>query len=65
MRRLSGGPKPLKRATASLNGLTQTYMELEQYEEAIKYYKMWLEAEPDNTQSQEELAKAQAALAGR
>ncbi len=51
-------------ATAALSGLTQTYMELKEYDKAIKYYQMWLKVEPDNTQAQTGLEKAQAALNG-
>jgi beta-lactamase regulating signal transducer with metallopeptidase domain/Tfp pilus assembly protein PilF len=47
-------------ATASLNGLTQTYMELEQYDQAIKCYEKWLKVEPSSEQAKEGLAKAQA-----
>jgi beta-lactamase regulating signal transducer with metallopeptidase domain/Tfp pilus assembly protein PilF len=47
-------------ATASLSGLTETYMELEQYDEAIKYYEMWLKVEPNNEQAKEGLQQAMA-----
>jgi beta-lactamase regulating signal transducer with metallopeptidase domain/tetratricopeptide (TPR) repeat protein len=55
--RASGG-----NATASLSGLTQTYMELGKYDEAIKYYEMWLRVEPNNEEVKNALAKAQAML---
>lgn len=45
-------------ATASLSGLTQTYMELEQYNDAIKYYKMWLNVEPQNDAAKAGLERA-------
>jgi RNA polymerase sigma-70 factor (ECF subfamily) len=47
-------------ATASLSGLTQTYMELGKYDEAVKYYQMWLKVEPNNEEVKDGLAKAQA-----
>ncbi|MGD9110090.1 MAG: hypothetical protein PVG93_04035, partial [Phycisphaerales bacterium] len=45
-------------ATASLSGLTQTYMELEQYDDAVKYYKMWLNVEPQNDAAKAGLERA-------
>jgi len=50
-------------ATASLSGLTQVYMERKEYDKAIKYYRMWLKAEPDNKQAKDGLEKAKAAPA--
>lgn len=47
-------------ATASLNGLTQVYMQKKEYDNAIKYYQMWLNAEPNNEQVKTKLRKAQA-----
>jgi len=47
-------------ATASLNGLTTVYMEKEEYDKAVQYYKMWLKAEPNNKQAKEGLKKAKA-----
>jgi tetratricopeptide (TPR) repeat protein len=47
-------------ATASLSGLAQVYMEKGDYKNAIKYYQMWLKAEPDNKQAQDGLKKAKA-----
>ena len=49
-------------ATAALNGLATTYMELEQYDKAGKYYEMWLNVEPDNADAKAGLEKAKAAL---
>ena len=49
-------------ATASLSGLTQVYMEMEQYDKAVKYYEMWLKAEPGNSQAKEGLEKAKGLL---
>lgn len=46
-------------ATASLSGLTKVYMEKGDYENAIKYYQMWLKAEPDNKDAKEGLKKAE------
>jgi tetratricopeptide (TPR) repeat protein len=48
-------------ATASLSGLTQIYMERKDYEKAVKYYQMWLKAEPDNQDAVEGLKKAKEA----
>jgi len=45
-------------ATASLSGLTQVYMNKQEYDKAIKYYRMWLKAEPNNKQAKEGLEKA-------
>jgi len=45
-------------ATASLSGLTQVYMEKKEYDQAIKYYEMWLSAEPNNKQAKNGLEKA-------
>ncbi len=53
--RASGG-----NATASLSGLTQTYMEIGQYDQAEKYYQMWLKVEPNNEQAKEGLQQARA-----
>ena len=49
-------------ATAALNGLATTYMELKQYENAAKYYRMWLKVEPKNNDAKAGLKKAQAGL---
>jgi len=48
------------RATASLSGLTKVYMEKGDYKNAIKYYKMWLKAEPNNKQAKKGLETAKA-----
>ncbi|MCK4885868.1 MAG: right-handed parallel beta-helix repeat-containing protein [Planctomycetes bacterium] len=45
-------------ATASLSGLTKVYMEKGDYENGIKYYKIWLKAEPNNEDVKEGLKKA-------
>jgi serine/threonine-protein kinase len=49
----------LPQATAALSGLAATYMELAQYEKAIKYYRMWQDAEPDNRDVARLLAEAE------
>ncbi len=49
-------------ATASLNGLTQTYMEMKEYDKAVKYYKMWLKVEPNNQDAKAGLKKAKAQM---
>jgi Flp pilus assembly protein TadD len=49
-------------ATASLNGLTQVYMDRQDYSTAVKYYEMWLKTEPNNQDAKDGLAKAQAAM---
>lgn len=46
-------------ATASLSGLTQVYMELGNYKQAVRYYKLWLRAEPNSQMAKEGLEKAQ------
>jgi len=52
-------------ASAALNGLTTTLVELGRYQEAVKYYEMWLKAEPDNARVKAGLEKARkAAKAG-
>lgn len=52
-------------ASAALNGLTTTLVELGRHAEAVKYYEMWLKAEPDNAQVKAGLEKARkAAKAG-
>ena len=43
----------------SLSGLAQVYMERQEVDLAIKYYKMWLKVEPNNEQAIAGLAKAQ------
>ena len=48
-------------ATAALAGLARTYAELGQNDKAIKYYKMWLKAEPTNKEAKEGLEKAKIA----
>ena len=50
------------RATASLSGLTQVYMEMNDYPKAVKCCEMWLKVEPDNQQAKDALAKAKAML---
>jgi Tfp pilus assembly protein PilF len=42
-------------ATASLAGLTEVYMERKEYDNALKYYKIWLKAEPENEQAKQGL----------
>ena len=49
-------------ATASLSGLTQVYMDRKEYDKAIKYYEMWLKAEPDNQDAKDGLEKAKEAM---
>ena len=49
-------------ATASLSGLTQVYMDKEEYRKAVKYYQMWLKAEPNNQDAKTGLEKAKAAM---
>jgi len=51
-------------ATASLNGLTQVYMQKKEYDSAIKYYQMWLKVEPDNEQVKMKLQEAQILAGG-
>lgn len=46
--------------TAALNGLATTYMELKQYDKAVRYYQMWLKVEPDSAEAKQGLAKAKA-----
>ncbi len=48
-------------ATASISGLTQVYMDRKEYDKAVKYYQMWLKAEPDNSQAKDGLEKAKQA----
>ena len=55
----------LPTATAALNGLTTTYMEMHKYDEAIRYYEIWLKAEPANARVKAGLAKAKNAAKGR
>jgi Tfp pilus assembly protein PilF len=56
----------LPTGTAALNGLTTTLVELGRHAEAVKYYEMWLKAEPDNAGAKAGLEKArQAAKGGR
>ena len=46
---------------SALKGLAVTYMERKEYGEAIKYYEMWLKAEPNNKDAKAGLEKAKAA----
>lgn len=49
-------------ATAAFSGLTQVYTERGDYENAVKYYKMWLNVDPDNEQTKEGLKEAKESL---
>jgi tetratricopeptide (TPR) repeat protein len=49
-------------ATAALNGLASTSMELKQYDQAAQYYRMWLKAEPNNVAAKAGLEKATAGM---
>jgi len=46
---------------SALKGLAVTCMERKEYGEAIKYYEMWLKAEPNNKDAKAGLEKAKAA----
>ncbi len=48
-------------ATACLAGLTRVYMEQKVYDQAIKYYLLWLKVDPKSSQAQEGLDKARLA----
>ena len=50
---------------SALKGLAVTCMERKEYGEAIKYYEMWLKAEPNNKDAKSGLEKAKAALKGK
>ncbi len=47
---------------SALRGLAVTYMEGKKYDEAIKYYEMWLKIEPDNTDAKEGLKRAKSPI---
>ena len=49
-------------ATASLSGLTQVYMDRQEYAKAAQYYQMWLKAEPNNEDAKAGLEKARQAM---
>jgi len=45
-------------ATAPISGLTKVYMDKKKYGKAIKYYEMWLKAEPNSQEAKDGLEKA-------
>lgn len=49
-------------ATAPIAGLAQTYMEKGDYRQAMKFYTMWLKAEPENEQAKTGLEEAKEKL---
>ena len=51
-------------ATACLAGLTRVYMEQKKYDDAIKYYELWLKVDPDSAQAKDGLSKAKQAQQG-